>query len=831
MTREDLAEKVSCARVTISKIEHGERRPSRQVAERLAESLGLPPEQHAAFLRWARGMAEVPGLPGPAANGGHAVQNVPAPPVYAQVEAAPPADHLPASPTSFIGREQEVATLLDRLRSHDVRLLTLTGPPGIGKTRLSVAVAAGLRGEFQDGVWFVPLAPLTDPELVVPTIATVLRLKESPGQGAEAGLQAYLRGKRLLLVLDNFEQVADAAPALGRLLAAAPHLKLLVTSRAVLHLYGEQEYSVPPLELPDAGRAFAAGSPPRYASVELFVQRAQAARPDFSLNAQNYKAVAQICVKLDGLPLAIELAAARSKLFTPDALLARLEQRLTFLTGGPVDRESRQRTLMDAIAWSYSLLDDSERGLFRRLGVFVGGCTLEAVDTIAELGVQGGDLGALELLGSLADKSLLRREEAGGELRFSILETIREYALHRLAECEEADVVRRKHAGYFLSLAEAAEPHLRGPRQVGWLEQLEVEHDNMRAALTWLLEAGDVDAALRLAGALSLFWSLRGHLTEGRHWLDTVLAKADAANPSLARARALYHAGRMDSERGEYGQAEKLFTESLALCRRLGDGKGIAYALLGLGMTSRWQGHYEQAVAYERESLTESRRVGEKWCSARALNQLGVVLGTDLGEYEQGRAALKEGLTLFTELEDQWGIAATLNNLGVVVGRGLSDYGEAVPLLEESLACFRGLGDKLTSLYPLINLGVIAVRQGDPDHAAALLGEALALSRELNRKYAIAQCLEGIARVAAERHEAEKVALLLGAAEGVRASVGNHLEHLDRLENERAAEAVKGRISDEAYGMAWKRGRAMSLEEATSFGLEVAAQAHRAMGD
>ncbi|HYP19626.1 MAG TPA: helix-turn-helix domain-containing protein, partial [Chloroflexia bacterium] len=402
MTREDLAEKVSCARVTIAKIEHGERRPSRQVAERLAESLALPPEQHAAFLRWARGTAVVPGLPGITAVAEPDVEKVPAASIEQQFQAAPPADHLPASPTSFIGRQREVAALLDRLRREGVRLLTLTGPPGIGKTRLSIAVADGLRGEFQDGVWFVPLAPLTDPGLVVPTIATVLGLKESPGQGAEAGLQTYLRDKRLLLLLDNFEQVTDAAPALGSFLAAAPHMKLLVTSRAVLHLYGEQEYSVPPLELPDAGHAFAAGSPPRYASVELFVQRAQAARPDFSLNPQNYRAVAQICVKLDGLPLAIELAAARSKLFTPEALLARLEQRLTFLTGGPVDREGRQRTLMDAIAWSYSLLDEAERGLFRRLGVFVGGCTLEAVESISEAGdvkqanshAQRDDLGA-----------------------------------------------------------------------------------------------------------------------------------------------------------------------------------------------------------------------------------------------------------------------------------------------------------------------------------------------------------------------------------------------------------------------------------------------------
>ncbi|MDQ3928208.1 MAG: helix-turn-helix domain-containing protein, partial [Chloroflexota bacterium] len=273
MTREDLAEKVNCARVTIAKIEHGERRPSRQVAERLAESLALPPEQHEAFLRWARGMSVVPGLPGIRTSAEPMAEK---PPAEQHVQAVPLADHLPASPTSFIGREHEVAALLDRLRSESVRLLTLTGPPGIGKTRLSIVVAAGLRGDFQDGVWFVPLAPLTDPGLVVPTIATVLGLKESPGQGAEAGLQAYLRDKRVLLLLDNFEQVADAAPALGRLLATAPHVKLLVTSRAVLHLYGEQEYPVPPLELPDAKHALAAGSPPRYASVELFVQRAQA---------------------------------------------------------------------------------------------------------------------------------------------------------------------------------------------------------------------------------------------------------------------------------------------------------------------------------------------------------------------------------------------------------------------------------------------------------------------------------------------------------------------------------------------------------------------------
>jgi predicted ATPase/transcriptional regulator with XRE-family HTH domain len=532
LSRDDLADQVGCATVTIAMIERGQRRPSRQVAERIAAAIGIPLDERPGFVQRARG--RLPGAP-PATSallaGAPAVAA--AAPDQLGLLPTPPLDNLPTALTSFVGRDREVGQVGDLLAQADVRLLTLTGPPGIGKTRLSLAVAKARRHAFAHGVCFVPLAPLADPALVLPTVAQTLGLQEGTGQLIAQILSAYLRDKQLLLVLDNFEQVLAAAPAIAALLTQVPHLKLLVTSRAPLHVYGEHEFPVPPLELPAAVPSVTALQ--QVAAVSLWVQRAQAVRPDFTLTEANAAAVAAICQRLDGLPLAIELAAARSKLFSPPALLARLADAplLELLAGGPRDHTDRQRTLRGAIAWSYDLLDAEEQRLFRRLAVFVGGGTLEAVEAVSN---GAGDLRIAvgEGLLLLVEHSLLQAHAGvDGTPRFEMLVTIHGYAQERLVESGEADAIRRQHALYYLALAERAEPLLRGAEQQPWLDRLEREHDNLRAALGWALAQGEGELAQRLAGALWRFWAGRGYLTEGRAGMQR--ARTQAAARTLAR--------------------------------------------------------------------------------------------------------------------------------------------------------------------------------------------------------------------------------------------------------------------------------------------------------
>src|SRR5919107_1508387 len=454
-------------------------------------------------------------------------------------------NNLPAQPTPLVGRESELGEVRDLLRAEGLRLLTLTGPGGIGKTRLGLQVAAELLDEFEDGVFFVALDPITASALVASAIAEPLGVVEAWDQPLEEGLKDYLGGKELLLVLDNFEQVLGGAPLVGNLLAACPKLKVLATSRSGLRVYGEQEYPVPPLELPRPGRLPPIDRLSQYEAVRLFIERAKAARPDFSVTDENAPAVAEICARLDGLPLAIELAAARVKLLTPGAMLERLGSRLKLLTGGARDLPERQRTLRGAIEWSHALLEEGEQVLFRRLAVSSGGRTLEALEAICDA---EGDLpvDAFEGVSSLLDKSLLVREEGPEEeSRLVMLETIHEYAREKLRESGEAEGVSGLHAQYFLAFAEEAEAELEGPDQASWMERLEADHDNFRAALSWLLEAGEAESALRIGGALWLFWRSRGHLSEGRRWLSEGLSGGDAA-PAGVRARAMLVLGDLD---------------------------------------------------------------------------------------------------------------------------------------------------------------------------------------------------------------------------------------------------------------------------------------------
>ena len=725
------------------------------------------------------------------------------------------ASNLPAQLTSLVGRDREVDAAQEIVRRPDVRLLTLTGPGGVGKTRLGIRVAKDLAGEFPDGVCFVSLAPLVDPDLLPSAIARSLGLKEAGERPLQERLKDHLRTRHLLLLLDNFEHVTRAAPVVTELLRASPSLKVLVTSRAVLHLSGEFEVPVPPLDLPDPVRLPGPERLARYEAVNLFVERARAASPDFALSETNAAAVAEICLRLDGLPLAIELAAARIKVLPPEALLARLEKRLPLLTGGPRDLPSRQRTLGDAILWSHDLLGTGEQRMFRRFAIFAGGCTLHAAEAVCAT----TDEEATEVLddvASLVDKNLLRRaEQEGREPRFAMLETIREYALERLSESGEDEAVRSAHAGYYLALAQRAEPELTTAGQMAWLHLLEREHDNLRAALRWSLRREDAETTLRLCGALWRFWYVRGYLSEGRRWIEEALA-LEGGEPSL-RAKVLGGGGELAHSQGDLDRAQELREEALALSSQLEDETQIAASLNGLAFVIRRKGEFARARAMHGEALELYRKLDDEWGVGRSTDLLGRAAAFQ-GDFDAALPRLEEGLRTWRSVGDRQGIAESTAVLGMVaLGKG--DYKAARPLLQKARDVMAEMGDPRGIAKMTVGLADVEFNDGAPETALALYQEALLLLRDVEDKWWISWCLEGIAEVAVSETRPARAATLFGAAAGLREAIGaprppGFLSYL-----ERDLATARDRLDEPAFAAAWEEGRAMNLEEAIAYAL------------
>ena len=693
--------------------------------------------------------------------------------------------NLPLELNSFIGREREIAKV-EELLAGGARLLTLCGPGGCGKTRLALAVAAKAAEDFEDGAWWVGLASLSDPELVPQAVAQALKVPEHPGLSLNDALIEGLREKRLLLVLDNCEHLIEACAGFARtMLVSCPGLQVLATSREALGIAGEVNWRVPSLAVPDEGYLPSVEGVARCEAVALFAERARSRLPSFGLSNENAGAVAEVCRKLDGIPLAIELAAARVSMLSVEQISERLKDPLGFLTAGDRTTAPRQRTLRSTLAWSYEMLEETERRLFGRLSVFAGGWTLEAAEAVGEgNGIERYE--ALDLLSGLVDKSLVVAEASGeeeGTLRYRMLEPVRQYARERLEESGEADSVRHQHAAWFLALAEEAEPELKGARREAWLERLETEHDNVRAALSWALEGGDAELGLRLAGAIGGFWLMRSHLIEGRRWLEAGLAGSGTSPTASARAKALARAGSVALWQNDLEAAVALLEEGLGLYEELNDEPGIAASLTDLG----------HAVLHQEED--EEGRLKALYARAEALRW---------------------------EFTDRWAIAQLLFFLGMVALYEGDPQGARV-LLGQSLFSFRELGDTGGVYLCRTYLWMAALERGDLDRAAGLLEKDLRQLQKLAIKpqLQILDDLLGSAVVAALRGQPARTARLWAAAETLREVIGVPLPLWEHVPTDPEAHliAARSQIEEAAWEVAWAQGRAMTPEQAINYAL------------
>ncbi|MBV9470363.1 MAG: tetratricopeptide repeat protein, partial [Abitibacteriaceae bacterium] len=694
-------------------------------------------------------------------------------------------NNLPLQLTSFVGREHDISKVKDLLKGS--RVITLTGFGGTGKTRLSLQVAADLLEEYPDGVWLVELAPLTEPNLVPQTVASVLGVREVPGQSLQQTLTEYLKSRTTLLILDNCEHLIEASARLAdNLLRSCPHLHIIATSRERLGI-NESIYPVPPLSLPQvkggSAPAHTSETLKQYEAVRLFIERAIAVRPDFAITNENAPAVAQVCHRLDGIPLAIELAAARIKLLSVEQINQRLEDRFRLLTGGNRTAMLRHQTLRALIEWSYDLLSETEQVVLRRVSVFRGEFSLEAAEHVgASDDIEAWEV--LELLGQLMDKSLIVGEEQADGVYYQQLESIRQYGWERLQESGEVEPVRQRHLEFFLQLAEEALPQLSGPEQATWLAKLQREHDNLRAAFDWSQVASDnaLDG-LRLAGALWRFWQIQGDITEGRARLEGALAKPKA-------------------------QLEPIKDETHIT--DVAWGKAWAQVLNGAGNLAGSQGDYQMAQARLEESLRLRRALGDKRTIAQTLNNLGIVAWNQ-GERERAKELYEQSLALKQELGDQWGSAQSLNNLAVL-SLQQDDPETASGLLEQCLQIRRDLGDKMGIASTLTNLGILTREQGNYQKATEFLQQALALFSELGDKQCIVSSLEAYASLALKRGKPEQAAYLYGASHRLRQDIGAPLPATERADYEGDIATIKSALG-ETFGVVWQQGGAIPPEQ------------------
>jgi predicted ATPase/DNA-binding CsgD family transcriptional regulator len=675
---------------------------------------------------------------------------------------------LPIPPTSLIGRERERSAIRVALAQEGVRLVTLTGPGGIGKTRLALDAATHLDPAIADQVTLVPLAAVRDSELVLPTIAQAIGVREGAGRPTRAAIEEVLRDRRLLLILDNLEHLLDAVPDIAWLLATSPGIRILATSRSRLQIQGEHEFAVLPLPLPEPDQVADFANP----AVALFVARARAIDPAFEPTVANLPVIAEICGRLDGIPLAIELAAARVKVLPPDALLNRLDRRLPLLTGGARDLPDRLRTMRDAIAWSYGLLDADQQSRFRRLAAFTGGFTLHEAQAL--IGRPDNEDSLLDALAGLVDASLLRQSEREGEPRFVMLETVREFGLEQLHECGEYDQVQSRHADIFLTFAEAATTRLRGAERTTWLERMERAHNNLRAALAWCVERRDTRRALRLAGALWQFWWWRAHLAEGRQWLERALALPDAGAWPIARARVLTGLGALAETQGDYTAAEQYHDAAERAWHESGDSRGLAISLL-----FRW------LVAFNAD------------------------------DQERMTTLSTESLHLFRELDDPWGIAMSLMEQGVMAMRR-QDHADAERILSEGIERFRAINDQWGVAICEGVLGNVATDQGDYARAASLLASSLSSLLLLNDLWGVATVLPAASRMAGEQGRFEWATRISGAIARMHETMGAPLKVPFRIRYEQNLAAARAALGDEQFNAAFAAGHAMTPEQAVA---------------